>query len=305
MNEPLTVWAIAYEHYYYWSRIGPVPVNCSGTGVCEGNLSGETGSSTTFTPGTLGTGTIFADTPFVSCTPDATATINVVPEADLVVDDIQLSSLEAQSGEVIEVTWTVSNQGPEDLSGTLRDCVYLSSDDQLGNDTRIGIFTYADNMPAGTHRERAEEVSLPNCIEGDFSIIVKTDCNNNVYEYEGEDNNVLVDDQVLQVVLTPHPDLVVTDITVPVEAPSGQPVEISWTVTNNGEGEATGTWRDRIYLSSDDQWGSNDTYLAVYTYSGNLAANTNYQRTEEIDIPNCVEGDFYIIAVTDYNNNFN
>ena len=47
------------------------------------------------------------------------------------------------------------------------------------------------------------------------------------------------------------PDLVVSDITVPIEVFSGQRMDISWRLTNQGDAAATGTWIDRVYLSND------------------------------------------------------
>ncbi len=47
------------------------------------------------------------------------------------------------------------------------------------------------------------------------------------------------------------PDLQVTSLTEPGDAWVAQAVDVSWTVTDTGSGDATGTWTDRIYLSHD------------------------------------------------------
>ena len=48
------------------------------------------------------------------------------------------------------------------------------------------------------------------------------------------------------------PDLIVSNITAPVEIISGQQFEISWTVKNQGVTATTGTWNDYVYLQNQN-----------------------------------------------------
>jgi len=49
------------------------------------------------------------------------------------------------------------------------------------------------------------------------------------------------------------PDLVVSNLSIPSEAWTGQQIDIGWTVTNAGAGNAETTWNDCIFRPSDDQ----------------------------------------------------
>jgi len=52
----------------------------------------------------------------------------------------------------------------------------------------------------------------------------------------------------------------------PLQTVPGQPMQISWTITNQGNATATGPWTDTLYLSDDSVIG-NDQPLTNFTYS--------------------------------------
>ncbi|QOV22926.1 CARDB domain-containing protein, partial [Anabaenopsis elenkinii] len=55
------------------------------------------------------------------------------------------------------------------------------------------------------------------------------------------------------------PDLIVTDITPTLtEVSWGETLNISWTVTNQGSGNATSWWYDNIYFSVDENFDPNE-----------------------------------------------
>ena len=96
------------------------------------------------------------------------------------------------------------------------------------------------NIPAGSH------IGKP-------YILVKTDYSGN-YEIESnESNNVRAFDFINTDPNTDLGDLVVSDLTLPVEpiAPD-EAFEISWTVTNQGNNPITGNWYDYLYVSGDE-----------------------------------------------------
>jgi len=256
-GETLTLWAIGYKSS--WERIGPVPVIWVGTGVCTDMLTPVYGNSTTLAPDQLGIGDVIAYVPSTQ----STATITVVPIVDLQVTDIQAPA-EGWSGQNAEVTWTVTNSGTGDESGSWYDRVYLSSDNQSGSDdTYLGEFEISGDLAAGATYQRTETVKVPDGIEGDYYICVYTNIYGSVswydygiYEYNSEGtaftNNQLVDDLPIAVHLSLYPDLQVTDIQAPAEGWSGQNIQVSWMVTNSGTGNASGTWYDYMYHSSDN-----------------------------------------------------
>ena len=73
----LIVYAVGYDAY--GNYVSDESVTWTATGVCSGNLSPTTGTSTTFTAVTIGDGTITAD--HLTVTDDTTGTITVIAGA--------------------------------------------------------------------------------------------------------------------------------------------------------------------------------------------------------------------------------
>jgi hypothetical protein len=93
------------------------------------------------------------------------------------------------------------------------------------------------------------------------------------------------------------PDLRVTGVTVPTTGQSGTTINVSWTVANGGVVPATGSWTDRVYLSTDDQLGD-DTLLGSQGFSGSLAVGDSYPRSLTITLPDTI-ATYYIFVVSD------
>jgi hypothetical protein len=93
------------------------------------------------------------------------------------------------------------------------------------------------------------------------------------------------------------PDLVVTSASVPAAAIAGATIELSWNVFNQGVVAATGSWIDRVFLSTDDQLGD-DELIASIPFSGSVAIGGNYSRTQTITLPMSI-GQFKILVVAD------
>ena len=227
-------------------------------------------------------------------------TITVPPRSDLVVSEITVP-LEAFSNQDLEVVWTVTNQGDEEATGTWNDLVYLSPDDWVGDDQLYGSFSFTGTIAPGESVTRQESISLPLDIEGPHYVIVTTDGNNQLVEYNQEDNNITVDNQFITITVPPQPDLVVSEITVPLETFSNQDLEVVWTVTNQGDEEATGTWNDLVYLSPDDRVGDDQLY-GSFSFTGTIAPGESLTRKQLISLPLDIEGPHYVIVTTDGNN---
>lgn len=72
------------------------------------------------------------------------------------------------------------------------------------------------------------------------------------------------DNSALNVTVSEMPDLIPTALTAPASAVSDHQIEVSWTVENQGAGEAKGPWYDRIYFSTDGVWDGQDTILSSF-----------------------------------------
>lgn len=93
------------------------------------------------------------------------------------------------------------------------------------------------------------------------------------------------------------PDLSVGDIIVPSSGQINAKANVTFTVANTGPVSATGTWVDRIFISSDNQLGG-DILAGAHTNSAPLASGSAYVRTVSIPLPPD-PGRYHIIVVTD------
>jgi subtilase family serine protease len=226
--------------------------------------------------------------------------VTLAPVADLIVSGVQLPA-EGIAGQAVTVQWTVQNTGGVPVPDTgWTDRVYLSSDGTLDGAHLLAAFPAAQGLGVGEATARSEQVVLPNVSDGEYFLVVVTDVADEVFERDGEANNLTASVETIEMV---HPDLVVTPDSVQLPAGgtsvSGQPVDIEWTVLNQGSGPAAGPWDDHFYLSTDEQLSSDDVLLHSLTHEGGLASQQQYSATTSLWIPDGVEGSYYILAVVD------
>ncbi|MDH5668376.1 MAG: Ig-like domain-containing protein, partial [Nitrospira sp.] len=225
----------------------------------------------------------------------AALTLTVPPVPDLVVTAITAPST-AQPGQTILLTWTVSNQGSAAATGTWTDYVYLSSDASIGADRYVASFTFTGTLDANASVERTQNVTLPTDLTGMPRLVIQTDAGiSHIYEHDQETNNTAIDDVVVTIVA---PDLQVSNIQLPAEAFSGQPITVTWTVTNNGTADFTGTVVDRLALSNNATIGS-DSFVRDVPWTGTLAIGASVQRSHTVTLDRNLSGLRWAVVTTD------
>jgi hypothetical protein len=118
------------------------------------------------------------------------------PDLQVMQIDHPVSGL--RPGQEIDISWLLANQGTGDTTGDWTDFVYLSDDDQVGNDLFLGQFNATGlAIPAGQSLLRTGRIMLPQFGTGDRWLIVQTDARNVLFESD-ETNNVTVSDAALQ-----------------------------------------------------------------------------------------------------------
>ncbi|HPO16022.1 MAG TPA: CARDB domain-containing protein, partial [Candidatus Hydrogenedentes bacterium] len=96
------------------------------------------------------------------------------------------------------------------------------------------------------------------------------------------------------------PDLYVVEImAVPTVSSPGQNVDISWTVKNQGDGDAIEGWWDVVYWSTDNQWDDADSTIGSEYRSEPLGINASYTIAQQISVPAIPDGEYFIIVRTD------
>lgn len=266
--------------------------------IPEGQTSG------TFTVSTLA---VTSDTPItISATylnETRTATLNVLaPKPDLqsvIVNAPATSNTDA----AFNLSWTDRNNGSGAASGTWTDKVYISADNQVGNDTLIGDFPFTGTIAPNQSINRIQSVSIPNSAiptSGNYFLIVVTDANNDINEGTNENNNFSV--RTINITRTPLPDLTIENITAPDTAFFGQTIRIQWTVKNIGNGPTNAAeWQDWYYISSDNVPEIEDPFKAPLQNISYLAAGESYTVSADVTIPQGLVGNYKILVYSDFN----
>ncbi|WP_043998171.1 CARDB domain-containing protein, partial [Microcystis aeruginosa] len=195
------------------------------------------------------------------------------------------SPLETLSGESIEISWTVTNQGNAGATGTWSDRIYLVNafDNSFIRD--LGIFSYTGSLGVGQALERIQNLDIPLDLNGNYKITVTTDYYENLAE-SANTNNTTTDDQIFSVILAPVPNLVVSEVAAPSTAFSSQETVVEWTITNTGTGATNApTWYDLVYLSLDQEIDNTDTYLGQATNISYLNAGDSYNNSLTVTLP--------------------
>jgi YD repeat-containing protein len=217
------------------------------------------------------------------------------PYADLVVSSVAPGA-NASSGQSLTVFWSVTNQGIGTTdSSSWGDRLWLASDPAGQNRVaQLGSFEHIGTLALSGSYSRSAEVILPNGISGTYYLAVET---GGPYEFLYRDNNTTVS-SALQVALTPPPDLVVSDIVAPTAIQSGSKIDVSWTITNQGIGNAATQWMDQIFLQAAGNPNAPKIALGSFTYGNGLEAGRFYRRSEQFTVPSNLQGLYQVVVTT-------
>ncbi|RYD85586.1 MAG: APHP domain-containing protein, partial [Verrucomicrobiaceae bacterium] len=226
--------------------------------------------------------------------------IQLAPYADLAVSNVTAPALTIADPALITVGWTVTNQGTgEGRTSSWTDRVIASRDGVLGNgdDIVLASFTHDGFLAVGQSYSRNEQITTPPGLEGQFRLFVVSDATTTVFENFLETNNSAQSANVVSIAPKLYADLVVTSITAPVSGKSGQAVELTWTIKNQGIGITDiRTWADAVYLTTDPTGATGRQFLGLFSHSGVIGVDGTYTRTANVVLPNGISGDYYLVV---------
>ena len=220
------------------------------------------------------------------------------------------------SGSSVPITFVVTNVGGGPTSVPVwQDYVILSQDPTLGQTYDGTNDTFLINQPVvvgfnnpsyldeGQSYQQTVDVTLPVNAQGTWYVYVVPDGTGNHNPSrmpEASRSDKLAISAGFNVVLSPPADLAVTGVQAPVGGGfSGQPLNLTWTVANNGTGPtSTATWTDAVYMSGSATLGNNATLLGTFTHLGTLTPGSSYTTTQSVDLPVGVSGSFYFFVKT-------
>ncbi|CAE7756752.1 unnamed protein product [Symbiodinium sp. CCMP2592] len=225
----------------------------------------------------------------------------LVREVDLVIADISAPSA-GIAGETVNISWESVNQSPATIAASShwRDRVYLSSDMIIGgDDVEVGSIVRVGPQGANESVLVQASVELPVDLAGSHFVVIRTDADNQIAEGNaGELNNSYISGEPIEVNQPALPDLVISSISSPSTAISGESITIHWDGQNIGEQPAVGTWTDRVYLSIDPQLSSEDVLLGSDFRVGPVNASDTFVGELEATLP-MVTGQRWIIVESD------
>jgi len=233
----------------------------------------------------------------------------VTPAIVTYVADLQATALTApstiQPGQSFGVSYTVTNVGNIVTAATAWiDRIYLSVDGQLGSDD-ILLDTAAHSGALGSQAAYTSprSITVPASTQpGSYYLIVQIDAGGQVFE-ASESNNTRVAAMSVPGPPVPRANLQVSAVSADATATPGQPLSVSWTVTNVGAvATAVSAWRDTLYLSND-QLPGNDLFLGNYQQMAGLGIGQSRVTTAAFNVPCGTSGAWYVLVLTDSGGN--
>ncbi len=194
----------------------------------------------------------------------------------------------------IEVAWTVKNLGAGEAAGSWTDALYLSTDATVdATDNLLTTINRYGPLAPDSFYGVTTAANLPAVPVGQYYLILRTD-----YGSGTADANRANNERVLAIQIR-APDLVPVTLTAPPIASINQPLEVLWSVENQGGGTAQPSWNDALYLSLDNAWDGEDFKLTTTTRSTALAAGEAYWMAWTVTTPLVLPGDYFLIVRTD------
>jgi len=228
--------------------------------------------------------------------------------------DLRVTALTAPErvvrGQQFDVSYTVTNQGGDTppQQANWDDLVYLSRDAFLDTkaDRFIGSIRHAGGLAAGQSYSIDRTYTVPTDLATEaYYVFVVSDPTRygptgEVFEGANERNNDRASAVPMIIELPPPTDLVVTNVVIPPEARSGEPLVVQWTVKNQSGVPASGTWTDSVFLSTDATWDIGDRSLGRVQYTGaTLQPDGTYTLSLTTTMPPAAPGSYRVIVRTD------
>ncbi len=229
--------------------------------------------------------------------------ITRAPAPDLVVTTLTTTYDTVVAGTNAPISWTIKNNGPGKTDKNWMDNIYISKNKQWDNQNSILLASYTqlNALENGNSYTQKFNMTIPYLLPGKYYLHAFTDATNAVYENTAEGNNVLNAGDSISIVSS------YSDLSSSIQAPSaintGEVLNASWTVTNNGKNSTNvSVWDDLLYLSSDIVLDNSDVLLTSIRHNSNLEGSQLYTVNFNSPIKG-LSGNYYLIMKTDANSN--
>lgn len=221
-------------------------------------------------------------------------TINEQSKPDLLFDSFSSQSV-ATAGETININYNLKNAG--NATALASQTKFYLSTDAVWDSSDVFLDSNAEaSLNAGASRNGSQSVTIgTNVASGNYYLIGVADANGQVAELN-ETNNYSTAQAIN---ITGVPDLTISSLSSPVTTVQpGATLTLNYTEQNLGGGNVGYHYMD-FYLSTDNVFDSDDTYL-TYASISSLAAQSSYSDSVNANLSSSLSaGTYYVFAIAD------
>jgi len=203
----------------------------------------------------------------------------------------------AATGEGIELTWTVKNQGAGEAPASWEDRVYLSFDSMWdGQDVLLASVKNTEPLDPREFYTVIQNARVPvTAFPFEYFLIIVTDIDNSLAEVR-EGNN-----QWFGFIRVDTPNLVPVGLEAPDVLVTQDKYSVSWVTQNQGAGDAAWSGLTYLYLSEDDVLDGGDPPLTSGFETNHLPAGAKQQAVRSFTMPYVPAGFYQLILQADTN----
>ena len=154
--------------------------------------------------------------------------------------------------------------------------------------------------PNGQYAKSANFNIPSNLAEGNYYVYVLTNAKKDVFEYPG----TMHYKRSAQPVTIQRPDLFISSLNVPASVTGGQPVQVDYTIQNQGSSVFNHVRRDRLYSSIWPVFDANAVLLETITYTENIPSSGSVAHSFEYTFPHSTSGNRYFYVLTNFDSSF-
>ena len=228
---------------------------------------------------------------------------------DLISNITSVSDSNPDVGDSIDVTFTITNNGDENVNDAFVGGLYLSTNQTYSSSDDIfsGSTQGFTAISSGQTLTINKTITIPNVSDGQYYILSNPDIGNNIIEIEEDNNYSSYLIQIGQIVQN-GPDLDITGMSVTPNSGlvPGQEVTIELDIENEGN-EDSSSFDVLIFLDidGDNDYDSNE-FMGEFNF-GSLDAGEDNTITQGFDLPANIPstGVYELFAIADSNNAIN